>query len=69
MRSINRRFIQIKEDNPLLSDFICYSRSVKRQEFSKKAIMKWFNLLVDKNDYAPTDKKRLIEHLVELTNL
>lgn len=68
MRSIHRRFIQIREDNPLLSDFICYSRSVDGQGFSRKVIMTWFNSLVDKNDYAQSDKKRLIEHLMSLTN-
>ena len=67
MRSIERRFKIISLKDDLFSTFICFSKAVSGCEFSKKALTKWFNVLVDKNDYQPTDKKALISHLVNIS--
>jgi hypothetical protein len=40
---------------------------VRGRKFSKKTIIRNFNSLVDKEDYAKNEKKKIIEFLVELS--
>lgn len=67
MRSLERRFKNIQDKNPLLSSYICYSMTVRGQGFHKEAIERHFNL-IDKDDYTRKDKPALIEYLFELSN-
>lgn len=69
MRNIQARFKKLKDRNNIFSDYINFALAIKYQKFSKTAIAKNFNKLVDKNDYAKSDKKAIIEHLIYLTNL
>lgn len=68
MKSLERRFNNIKKRNPLWSDYICFAEAVKGQKFSREAIRRWFNKLVDKDDYDRRDKRKLIMNLEALTN-
>jgi len=67
MKSIERRFNNIKKDNPYWSSYICFAEVVKNQNFSKQILHRWFNKLVDKNDYFRSDKKTILSHLNILT--
>ena len=67
MRSIQRRFSNIRDKNINLGDYIVFARAVKGQGFSKDMISRWFNKLVEKDDYDKKDKKALIQHLVNLS--
>ncbi len=58
----------MEERNRDLSSFTNFSRAIKGQNFSKDKISRWFNILVEKNDYNKKDKKVLIQNLVNLTN-
>jgi hypothetical protein len=64
MRSIERRFKKIEKENPNLSTFIVFSRAVAGQHFSKDRLSRWFNKLVDKDDYDKKDKKTILEYLM-----
>ncbi len=66
MRSIQRRFNSLKHKN--LTSFVMFSNAIKGQRFSKGMISRWFNKLVDKDDYEKRDKKTLIKHLELLSN-
>lgn len=66
MRSIERRFANLQEKRPLLSSFMNFSGAIKGQGFSAGMIGRWFNKLVDKDDYDRRDKKALLNHLVFL---
>lgn len=68
MRSIERRFILEQEKSPLSSDLMCFSRAVHNQRFSRKFILRWFNKLVDKNDYDGKEKREIIEWLEKHSN-
>lgn len=68
MRSIYARFQQNQEKFPFLSTFVNFGKAVKGQHFSKQVLCRWFNKLVDKDDYDKDDKKRLLEHVWLLTN-
>ncbi len=63
MRSIRRRFERIKEENPYWSSLICFTGAVWNQNFSRQAIHRWFNKLVDKDDYVPSDKKQVLSYI------
>jgi hypothetical protein len=68
MRSIQRRFEIEKQRNLNLSSFICFCKAVRGQKFSRDAIKRWFNKLVEKDDYRKSEKKLLISHLTDLSN-
>ncbi len=67
MRSIKRRFDNFQQKNPNLSTYINFAKAVRGQRFSRNAISKWFNRLVDKDDYSPKDRNQLIGELAKLT--
>lgn len=68
MRSIQKRFSKISEENPNLSSFICFGRAVEGQRFTKYMIKHWFRILVEKEDYGPADKGTLLKHFYALSN-
>ncbi|MEK7537258.1 MAG: hypothetical protein AAB584_02335 [Patescibacteria group bacterium] len=63
MKSIERRFKNITEKNPYWSSYTCFFEAIKGQGFGKQAIHRWFNKLVDKDDYAKNEKKGVLAHL------
>ena len=66
MRSLERVFNTIKQENPLWSDYICFVKTVKGRKFSRQTISQSFNRLVDKDEYVKKDKKTLLKQLSEL---
>lgn len=68
MRSIERRFSNLQETLPLLSSFMNFSGAIKDQGFDVGMVHRWFNKLVNKDDYERSDKKALLKHLVEKIN-
>jgi hypothetical protein len=67
MRSLRRIFSKIRSKNPYWSDYTCFAEAVRGRKFSKRTIIRNFNSLVNKGEYAKGEKKEIIEHLVELS--
>jgi predicted Ser/Thr protein kinase len=67
MRSIKKIFSRIRSENPYWSDYTCFAEAVRGRKFSRKTIIRNFNSLVDKEDYAGNKKKEVIDFLVELS--
>jgi hypothetical protein len=67
MRSLKRIFNRIRSENPFWSDYTCFAEAVRGRKFSGKTIIRNFNSLVDKEDYAKNKKREIIEHLVGLS--
>jgi hypothetical protein len=67
MRSLKRVFNKIRNENPFWSDYTCFAEAVRGRKFSKRTIIRNFNSLVSKEDYAKSEKREIIEHLVELS--
>jgi hypothetical protein len=67
MKSLERRFNNITEKNPKWSSYICFTEAIKEQNFGEQIIHRWFNKLVDKNDYAKNEKKAVLRFLVGLS--
>ena len=68
MKSLERRFNNITEKKPFWSSFICFAEAVKGQRFTKPILHRWFQKLVQKDDYAQSDKRTLLRHLDFLSN-
>ncbi len=68
MKSIERRFKNIQEKKAGWSSYLCFAEAITGQMFSKEAIHRWFNKLVDKNDYAQGDKRAVLAHLQSLAS-
>ena len=71
MKSIKRNFERIVEENPYWSTYICFAETANGKGFSKQTISRWFNKLVDKDDYEDPDginiKKAVLRHLYNLS--
>ena len=67
MRSVEARFRKMTLKHPSSSSFICFGRAVRGQKFGKSVVAKFFGRLVDKGDYARSDKRRLVKHCCVLT--
>jgi hypothetical protein len=68
MKSLERRFNNITEKNIFWSSFICFAEAVKGQRFTPSILHRWFQKLVQKDDYAQSDKRTLLRHLDFLSN-
>lgn len=68
MKSIQRVFNTISNQNPFWSSYICFAETVMDRKFGRPAIAKWFNKLVDKDDYDRKDRGTLVKQLYQLSN-
>lgn len=68
MKSLERRFNNITEKNPNRSSYICFAEAVMGQGFREQIIHRWFNKLVNKDDYAKNEKKAVLGFLVGLSS-
>lgn len=68
MRSIERKFNNIQEKKPFWSSYICFAETISNSNFSKDLIRRWFNKLVDRDDYAQEEKRRVLNYLYTLSN-
>lgn len=66
MKSIQRSFIQEQQRHPELSSYTNYANILAGKKYSKSAIRRWFNKLVDKDDYSQSDKRELYAHLYHM---
>ena len=67
MKSIERRYLNTQRLNPVWSSYICFAEAVKKQGFSGQSLHRWFGKLVEKDDYAQSEKRQILAHLDELT--
>lgn len=68
MKSLVRRFQVEQDKSPNLSTLVNFGRAVEHQNFNEAIIQRWFNKLVDKDDYDAADKKAVVAHMVKLSN-
>jgi len=68
MKSLERRFRSIVEKNPSFSSYLCFSKAIEGQGFNKQTIHRWFQKLVDKEDYEKSEKRAVLGHLDNLSN-
>lgn len=66
MKSIERDFKRISEGNPYWSSYVCFVEAIRGRKYNKRIIIRWFNKLVDKDDYDKEEKNDIIADLVNL---
>lgn len=69
MKSLERRFKNIVDKNPFWSSLVCFTEAVKGQGFGRQTIHRWFQKLVEKEDYCLGDKKDVLAHAEELSKV
>jgi hypothetical protein len=61
-------FNEIQRLNPYWSSWICFTEVIwKRNNLSKRIINRYFDKLVEKDDYAKKDRKSLLSQLYALS--
>jgi hypothetical protein len=69
MKSIQVKYSKIREELPWrYSSYICFAKTVKGQKYSRKMIGKWFDILVEKEDYVRKERNAIVSYLYELSN-
>lgn len=68
MKSLERRFKNISNKHPDLSSYVCFFKAVENQRFSKDIVRRWFNKLVDKDDYESKEKRSIVRDMVASSN-
>ena len=63
MRSIERRFKKLEQENPSMSSLGVFITTINGQSFREESVLSWFKKLVDKEDYDSSAKRELIEYL------
>ena len=66
MKSIERSFNKVANKNPLWSSYICFIETIRERKFSERMIRRWFNKLVDKDDYDKAEKRMVVKSIVYL---
>ncbi|MGD0576506.1 MAG: hypothetical protein ABSA74_00310 [Candidatus Staskawiczbacteria bacterium] len=61
-------FNETKRLNPRWSDYICFAETIKgRKSLSTKTIKRYFDICVDKEDYAKSEKPAVLKYLIDLS--
>ncbi len=63
MRSIERRFDALENERPNHSTYLNFAMAILGQDFHPDLIRRWFNKLVDKDDYAQEEKRSILSQL------
>ena len=60
-------FSEIQRLNPYWSSLVCFHETIKnRKTLHPRLIRKWFDKLVDKDDYAEEDKMEVARYAINL---
>ena len=69
MRSIKRSFENIAAKHPYWSTWVSFTQAVVHKKYAPSMITKWFKKLIDKEEFPDSERKSMITHLVNLTNM
>ena len=68
MKLIQKRFNNIARENPLLSSYMCFAKLCQIIRFTPYQVRKWFNLLVEKDDYLQSESDGICEYLYTINS-
>jgi len=64
MKQIEKSFNKIKEGHNIWSSYLCFASLCQKVKMTPYQIRKWFNVLVEKEDYEKDEKRSIIEYLL-----
>uniref|UniRef100_A0A6H1ZML0 Uncharacterized protein n=1 Tax=viral metagenome TaxID=1070528 RepID=A0A6H1ZML0_9ZZZZ len=67
MKTFEEKFNEVKDDENKTS-YICFAEAIKGQKMKPSGIRKWFNKVVDKDDYFEDEKDEVLKYLEKLSN-
>lgn len=60
-------FSEIQRLNPYWSSLVCFHEAIKnRKTLHPRLIRKWFNVLVEPDDYGAEDKNEIVRYAINL---
>jgi len=60
-------FYEIQRLNPYWSSWTCFCEVIKgKKDLKPKTIKRYFDILVDKNDYSKSDRAEIAKYLLKL---
>ena len=65
MNDLRKRFNKFREEFPLLGDVVILSMSVEEQGYPRNKILRFFNILVSKDEFALEEKSEIVDGLFE----
>lgn len=65
-RGVVRRFGLYQDKRPFVSTLVNYAAALKGSGLSHDIVRRWFNKLVDKDDYSASEKRDLVQFLDSL---
>lgn len=68
MRSLERRFNDLEKKRTAISSLLNFAGAITERNFSDGIIRRWFNQLVDREDYDKKDKRIILEFLFLLSS-
>ncbi|MFA4975348.1 MAG: hypothetical protein WC839_01875 [Candidatus Paceibacterota bacterium] len=68
MKSIQRLFEKVAREHPNWGSVIVFNHIVDGKNFSRDRIARWFNVLVDKEEYDRSEKKEILEYVYLLNS-
>jgi len=68
MKSIERNFDVIRQENPNWGDYACLAEAVKGKGYTRRKIYMYFRKLVRKDDYRSNEVNQLVRYLRKLSN-
>ena len=72
MNTSNFPIVEFQEKKrlyPSKSDHTCFAEIIaNRKKLSSKTIKKYFNILIDKDDYAEDEKRDVVKYLINLAH-
>jgi len=64
MRFPIQLFYQLQKDNPHWSDWTCFQKTIEGLEINRRQLRKYFNNLVDKEEYLLEEKNDLMDFIM-----
>lgn len=66
-KRLKKDFLTLSLENPNWSSYVCFACAINGLGYSDSEIYYWFNKLVEKDDYHPSQKSTLLKLLREQT--
>lgn len=67
MKSIKRKFEEIKNNNHCYGDYYCFAEAIKHKGYTRRAIKESFEKLVEIRGYSKKELNEILGALVELS--
>lgn len=65
---MREKFKELQQKNPELSTAMVFTKLIRGRKMAKGEILKWFNRLVEKEDYSGREKREVLSWMFNFSN-